>query len=155
MFLNSQKTKTVLGAVLGCLLLFGTAFSDEETQGTTGLKRSTPSGQYIDPSSFFRFHGYVTLSNSALGKDLGAETGVSPQILVTGVSPRSGQNESGFKNDAALFVGGEPFGGISSIIEIHFVGDASNPVITEAKPMWDMVGREGGDFTLRSVGGRF
>lgn len=151
---NSQKTKTVLVAVLGCFLSFATVFSGD-TESTIDLRRTTPSGQYIDPSSFFRFHGYVSLSNSALGKDLGSESKASPQILVTGTSPRSGENESGFKNDAALFIGGEPFGGISSIIEIHFVGDASDPVITEAKMIWDMIGRDGGSFTLRTVGGRF
>ena len=24
------------------------------------LRRKTPSGQYIDPASFFRFHGYIS-----------------------------------------------------------------------------------------------
>ena len=133
------------------------------------LRRKTPSGQYVDPASFFRFHGYISLSYTEAGKNLGpGPMGLrpgsadpvpegTPNILVSGPGPSAltGENEGGFRNDAALFVGGEPFDGVSGVIEIHFVGDATNPVITEAKMTWDLVGRDGGDATFRLVGGRF
>lgn len=81
----------------------------------------------------------------------------TPNILVSGPgpSPLTGKNEGGFRNDAALFVGGEPFEGVGGIIEIHFVGDATDPVITEAKMTWDVLGEDGGNTTLRLSGGRF
>ena len=81
----------------------------------------------------------------------------TPNILVSGPGPSSftGKNEGGFRNDAALFVGGEPFEGVGGIIEIHFVGDATDPVITEAKMTWDVLGEDGGNTTLRLSGGRF
>lgn len=129
--------------------------SNDDAVTTESLKRQTPSGKYIDASSFFRFHGYISLSQADIGRQLGTEPDGTPQILIAGVSSRSGENESGFKNDAALFIGGEPFDGVGSVIEIHFVGDASDPVITEAKVIWDIVETEGGGFTLRSVAGRF
>lgn len=120
------------------------------------LRRKTPSGQYTDPASFFRFHGYVTLGYSEPGADLGREAFASPQILLPGLSPRTGRNEGGFRNDAALFVGGEPFEGIGAVVEIHFVGNALDPVITEAKITYDAITAEHGkNGALRIVGGRF
>ena len=38
------------------------AQEEEDGQDTEDLRRRTPSGQYVDPASFFRFHGYVTLT---------------------------------------------------------------------------------------------
>jgi len=132
-------------------------FAQEETSEAflDSLKRSTPSGQYIDPASFFRFHGYVSLSLANPQDDLGTENGRTPQILISGLSSRTGHNEGGFKNDAALFIGGEPIDGIGTVVEIHFVGDASNPVITEAKIVWHAIEKEGKPVRLRVIGGRF
>ena len=128
---------------------------EEEGDLMDGLRRSTPSGQYIDPASFFRFHGYISLSYTEAGEELGPDAGGAPNILVggPGPSPDTGKNEGGFRNDAALFVGGEPFEGVGGVIEIHFVGDADDPVLTEAKLTWDLVDRD--DFTFRVSGGRF
>ena len=123
---------------------------EEESNETIidSLRRKTPSGQYVDPASFFRFHGYVSLSYAEPGEELGG-LGGTPQILIGGP-------KGGFRNDSALFVGGEPFDGVSSVIELHFVGDASNPVITEAKLIWDIIeSDEGKPFTFRLVGGRY
>lgn len=127
------------------LLLVGIAFGpclsdrvlaqdDAEPQDTEDLRRKTPSGQYIDPASFFRFHGYVTLTYAEPQAEFGSEIGVPPQILVSGRSPRTGENEGGFKNDGALFIGGEPFEGVGSVVELHFVGNAledDNPDLSD------------------------
>ncbi len=89
-------------------------------QGGLGSTRHLPTNtqrEYVDPASFFRFHGYITLTYTE------AEDKFDQQILLSGVSPESGENEGGFKNDSALFVGGEPFKGVSSVIELHFVGN--------------------------------
>ncbi len=72
-----------------------------------------------------------------------------------GPNALTGKNEGGFRNDAALFVVGEPFEGVGGVMEIHFVGDASDPVITEAKMTWDVLSADDGDLTLRFAGGRF
>ena len=87
-------------------LLAGPAAAGDDTDD---LKRKTPSGQYIDPASFFRFHGYVSLSYTEAGKDLGPAPDGTPHILVSGPGPsaRTGENEGGFRNDSALFVGME------------------------------------------------
>lgn len=119
------------------------------------LRRKTPSGQYLDPASFFRFHGYMSLSYTEAGRALGTEVGGTPQILVPGISPRTGRNEGGFLNDAALFVGGEPFEDVGGVIEIHFVGDATDPVLTEAKMTWDLAGSDGGRLSFRLIAGRY
>ena len=128
---------------------------EDEGDFMDSLRRSTPSGDYVDPASFFRFHGYISLSYTEAGKDLGPGAGGAPNILVSGPgpSPDTGKNEGGFRNDAALFVGGEPFEGVGGVIEIHFVGDADDPVLTEAKLTWNLIDRE--DHQLRVSGGRF
>lgn len=133
------------------------AEEEDEQDIMDALRRKTPSGQYIDPASFFRFHGYISLSYTEAGEDLGPGPDGTPNILVSGPgpSPLTGKNEGGFRNDAALFVGGEPFEGVGGVIEIHFVGDATDPVITEAKMTWDVLGEDGGNTTLRLSGGRF
>ncbi|MCZ6633352.1 MAG: hypothetical protein O7G87_08095 [bacterium] len=133
------------------LTLPGGSWAQDE--GTEDLRRKTPSGQYVDPASFFRFHGYITLGYAQPQEDFGKIPNSSPQILVSGVSPRTGNNEGGFRNDAALFVGGEPFEGVSSVIEMHFVGNALDIVLTEAKIIWDLA--EGGPATFRIVAGRY
>ena len=137
------------------ILIIPAHAGDESGNDTGSLRRKTPSGHYIDPASFFRFHGYITLTNAVTGDDLGSETGMTPHILISGFHPELGKNVSGFKNDAALFVGGEPFEGVGSVIEIHFVGNAMDPVITEAKVMWDIIEGAGLPYSLRIVAGRF
>ncbi len=120
-----------------------------------GLRRRTPSGEYTDPASFFRFHGYVTLSYTESGEDLGTDPGATPQILVPGPG-RRGEAQGGFRSDAALFVGGEPFENVAGLVEIHFVGNALDPVITEAKVTWDVVPVEAGRRSaFRLIAGRF
>ncbi len=127
----------------------------DDSEDTESIRRKTPSGQYVDPASFFRFHGYVSLSYTEAGKALGAGPDGTPHILVSGPGPAAstGRNPGGFRNDSALFVGGEPFDGVGGIIEIHFVGDATDPIITEAKLTWDLV--ENSRRTLRLVAGRY
>ena len=117
------------------------------------IRRVTPSGQYIDPASFFRFHGYATVAYTENGPDVGLEVEATPQILLNGLSPRTGKNESGFRSDAALFVGGEPFERVGTIIEIHFVGNAIDPVLTEARFTYDLVTSDSQELVLS--GGRF
>ncbi len=157
----STKRRWILAAtILLCLCetTGGQAAGQDEEQEQKlkeALRRKTPSEHYIDPASYFRLHGYVTLNYTEAGKELGAEPGGAAQILAPGLSSRTGKNEGGFKNDAALFVGGEPFEGVGGVVEDHFVGDATDPVLTEAKIVWDLAGREGGDFTFRLIGGRY
>ena len=148
----------VLGKVtLVIMLALPMCFAHAEEEQLEKLRRKTPSGRYVDPASFFRFHGYTSLSYSEAGADLGPQPAGTPHILVNpGPSPRTGANEGGFRNDAALFVGGEPLEGVGSVIELHFVGDASNPVLTEAKLSWDLGEYIGNDnLALRLVGGRY
>ncbi|MEL7367366.1 MAG: hypothetical protein AAFN74_00530 [Myxococcota bacterium] len=129
---------------------------DEEVEERKLVRRSAPSNLYVDPASFFRLHGYATLSYSSTGDDLGGVPFRTPHILVSGLSPRTGENEGGFLNDAALFVGAEPFDGVSATIEVHFVGNGLNPVLTEAKATWDFLTLEDTDvLALRIVGGRY
>ena len=66
-------------------IAFGPCLSDRvlaqdaaEPQDTEDLRRKTPSGQYIDPASFFRFHGYVTLTYAEPQAEFGSEIGGSP-----------------------------------------------------------------------------
>jgi len=132
------------------LLIITLLASSVFAQNLDSLQRQTPSGQYIDPASFFRFHGYITLTYAQPGKDLGG------QILVSGQHPITKENNGGFKNDAALFVGGEPIDGVGSVLELHFVGNAMDPVITEAKILVHLIDSEdGGNYNLRLVAGRY
>jgi len=128
---------------------------DKTPEDTESIRRKTPSGGYVDPASFFRFHGYVSLSYTEAGNALGAAADGTPHILVSSPGPvaRTGTNPGGFRNDSALFVGGEPFEGVGGLIEIHFVGDATDPVITEAKLTWDLM--ETPRRSLRLIAGRY
>ena len=139
------------------LLPLGVAQAEDKEEQIDKLRRKTPSGQYIDPASFFRFHGYNSLSFTRAGDQVGPAPGGTPQILINpGPSPQTGFNEGGFRNDAALFVGGEPLDGVGAVIEIHFVGDATDPVLTEAKMSWDLGEFVGNDnLALRLIGGRY
>ena len=135
-------------------LVLGDSADDPDENEPQDFRRKTPSSQYVDPSSFFRLHGYVTLMLSEAGHELGAGS-ATPPILVGGLSPRTGENVSGFSNDAAIFVGGEPFDGVGTVIELHLIGSALDPVLTEAKITWDFVDGESSGYGMRLVGGRY
>ncbi len=140
---------SILRIILIVLFFSSLLPAQDETGGALdSLSRETASGKYIDPASFFRFHGYVTLTYAEPQKDL------SGQILVSDINPQNGRNEGGFKNDAALFVGGEPIDGLGTVIELHFVGNALDPVITEAKMILDLA-RFGQKGNLKLTAGRF
>jgi hypothetical protein len=148
-----MSTRPTFLALLALFLFTPSAYGQDHELPLDSLRRKTPSGQYVDPASFFRMHGYTTLSYTANGPDVGKEEGTIPKILVNGVSPRTGENESGFRSDAALFVGGEPFDGVGTVLEIHFVGNALNPVLTEAKFTYQLADTD--EHELIASGGRF
>ena len=155
---RSASRMIAAAAALIFVIGFSPALADDDDEAALdSVRRKTPSGEYIDPASFFRFHGYVSQSYTVADDDLGPASGGTPQILVNPEPNKlTLKNEGGFRNDAALFVGGEPFEGVGAVIEIHFVGAATNPVLTEAKMTWDLVGDGSeSDWRLRLVGGRF
>lgn len=148
--------------VLTCLAFLPTSSRSESTDSESrrplkkALRRETPSDLYQDPASFFRFHGYVRAGLIEAGEALGADPDRTPQILVSGLNERTGENESGFVGDAALFVGGEPLANVSGVLEVHFVGNAIDPVLTEAKITWDFLPEERqSPVALRRIGGRY
>ena len=144
-----------INALILCVLLFSNIQVDGESEEPEGellesIRRQTPSGQYVDPASFFRLHGYISLSYAEPGEAL------DDQILVSGQSEITGKNEGGFKSDSALFLSTEPFDGISSALELHFVGNALDPIITEAKVTADFLTVEDEHpFTFRMMLGRY
>ena len=150
---HAALTLLLCGSVAPHTLAGQRAASDTLT--THSVRRATASGLYADTARAFRFHGYATLTFSENGEALGSEVGRTPQTLIPGTSPRSGVNPSGFKQDAAIFIGGEPVSGIRTVVEVHFEGNALDPILTEAKLTWDLVGRDGGDAALRLTAGRF
>lgn len=117
--------------------------------------RQTPSGRYADPSSFFMLHGYTTFTYADFQKGLDSVPGGTEQILVAGNSSRSGKHESGFRNDTALFIGSELTPSLTGLFEVHLVGTARDPVLTESKISWAPL--ETGDWqpSLRVVAGRY
>ncbi|HIL10346.1 MAG TPA: hypothetical protein EYG11_16720, partial [Candidatus Latescibacteria bacterium] len=81
------------------LLPLGVAQAEDKEEQMDKLRRKTPSGQYVDPASFFRFHGYTSLSFTQAGDQLGPAPGGTPQILINpGPSPQTGFNEGGFRH---------------------------------------------------------
>ena len=148
-----MNTRSTFLTLLAFSLYTPVAYGQADELSLDSLRRETPSGQYVDPASFFRMHGYATLSYTANGPDVGKEVGTIPKILVNGVSPRTGENESGFRNDAALFVGGEPFDRVGTVLEIHFVGNGLNPVLTEAKFTYQLADADAHELVVS--GGRF
>ncbi len=117
-------------------------------------RRQTPSGHYADPTSFFLLHAYTTVTYADFQRGLGSEPGANEQILVAGTSSRSGKHESGFRNDSCLFIGSEVSESLEGILEIHNVGNALNPVVTESKIVWSPIRGESGP-SMRFVGGRY
>lgn len=53
------------------LLPLGVAQAEDKEEQIDKLRRKTPSGEYIDPASFFRFHGYNSLSFTGAGPQVG------------------------------------------------------------------------------------
>ena len=64
------------------MLALPMCFAHAEEEQLEKLRRKTPSGRYVDPASFFRFHGYTSLSYSEAGADLGPQPAGTPHILV-------------------------------------------------------------------------
>jgi hypothetical protein len=132
-------------------------FSDDEFSTDESSKerarRKTASAAYATPSLVFVAHGYATVGFALPSDDFGSEAGATPQILVSGISPRVGRNRGGFRSDGALFIGGET-GRVSTNLELHFVGTGLDPVMTEAKLSYDFFDDDE-DLGLRIIGGRY
>ena len=65
----------------------------EDPPSLAQFRRKTPSGEYVDPASYFRFHGYITTSHTHSGSGLGTALNATPQILVPGLN--SGKKRRG------------------------------------------------------------
>ena len=144
--------------VEGLLSKFGVQIPHREMAQETNrdaLKRTTPSGAYADPSSFFFLHGYTSVNYSDFQQDLSTEPGQTGQILVAGASSRTGKHSSGFKTDSALFIGSEISENLSTVMELHLVGNARDPVITEAKFTWEPFETPEDMPSARVVAGRY
>ena len=159
---SDLAARTVTSLALSFLLLGSTthqslAGQDEASDSATtrNVRRLTASGLYANASGAFRLHGYATLTFSQNGAGVGSETGRTPQPFIPGTSPRSGVNPSGFRQDLAMFMGGQPVRGIGTVIAVHFEGNTLDPVVTEAKLTWDLIGHDGSDSALRLTAGRF
>ncbi len=116
--------------------------------------RYTPTGMYADPTSFFFIHAYTTLTYADFEKGLNQVPGSTEQILVAGNSSRSGKHEQGFKQDSCLFIGSEVTERLKALIELHLVGNARDPILTESKFEWTLIDAPSQP-TLRLVGGRY
>ncbi len=132
------------------------AHDDEHAASADRFRRTTASGAYSGPTlQFFALHGYATLTYAVAEDSFGASY---PQILLPGISPALGENLGGFRSDAAVFVGTDSNLDVSATVEIHFVGTGFDPIVTEAKVVWQL-SRMWEDklpqATLRLVGGRF
>lgn len=123
--------------------------------GQSRFARHTTSEKYADPSSFFLLHGYTTFTYADFQRGFDSAPGGTEQILVAGNSGRSGKHESGFHNDTALFIGSELTPTLKGLFEIHLVGNARDPVLTESKILWAPFHTEAGQPSLRFVGGRY
>ena len=145
--------------------LLSSLLSDSKTKAPKGemtplarrhhVQHSTPSGGYADPASFFFLHGYVTLTYADFEKGFGSVPGSTSQILVTGTSSRSNKHESGFRNDSCLFIGSEVSETLKGVVELHLVGNALDPVITESKITWTPLETSEDRASLRIIAGRY
>ena len=93
------RISTFVALIALALCTPAATWAQEDEPPLDSIRRVTPSGQYIDPASFFRFHGYATVAYTENGPDVGLEVEATPQILLNGLSPRTGKNESGFRSD--------------------------------------------------------
>ena len=82
-----------------------------------------PAGGFVT-AFFFAPHGNATFSFAYPGPGLESGGLGTPQILVSKISPTTGENESGFHHDAALFVGGG-IGPATGTLELHVRGEWS------------------------------
>ena len=105
-----------------------------------------PGAKYLDPTSFFSFHGYVdgvygsTSNEWTTAKAVGI--GMPGQVLVPNT------NVSSFSYDAAIFIGSEMSHNTRLMMEMHLVTDpsgmgAAGPggltfVLTEGTGSWDI-----------------
>lgn len=150
-----KERPAVLDRLLGALGLHVPERSGSHALSRPGFVRQTPSERYADPSSFFMLHGYTTFTYADFQKGLDSVPGGAEQILVAGNSSRSGKHESGFRNDTALFIGSELTEHLKGFFELHLVGNARDPVITESKIVWAPFEPGEHQPSLRFVGGRY
>lgn len=151
----AKDRPAVLDRILGALGLHVPTRSESHVPSRSMFARQTPSGHYADPSSFFMLHGYTTFTYADFQKGLDSVPGGTEQILVAGNSSRSGKHESGFRNDTALFIGSELTEHLKGLFELHMVGNARDPVITESKIVWAPFEPGEHQPSLRFVGGRY
>lgn len=55
-----MNLKSAIPTLLALALYTPGAYGQTDKVSLDSLRRDTPSGQYIDPASFFRIHGYAT-----------------------------------------------------------------------------------------------
>ena len=60
-----MSTRPTFLTLLALFLFAPSAYGQDHGLALDSLRRTTPSGQYADPASFFRMHGYTTLSYTA------------------------------------------------------------------------------------------
>lgn len=119
------------------------------------FSRYTPTGLYADPTSFFFIHAYNTVTYADFQKGLNGVPGGAEQVLVAGNSARSGKHEAGFRNDSCLFIGSEITENLKGLVELHLVGNALDPILTESKLVWAPFDTVEGHPNLRLIGGRY
>ncbi len=145
--------KTIFFTMIACVLAldlraqedpFDVTLEDESSEDFSWM---TPAGKYLDPTSFFSFHGYVNSVFAGKSEDwtVGDPTQLGPpgQLLVPNTS------ESAFQFDAALIIGSELTDRTRLIFESHFVSDpkgagAAGPggltiALTEVAASFDIV----------------
>lgn len=144
--MNNRSTFLIL---LALTIHTPAAYGQSDELLLDSLRRDTPSARYMDPASFFRIHGYATIGYRADG----AHKGEHEEGVTHGVNPRTGTKLSGFQNDAALFVSGVPFDGVTTALEVHFMGNRRNPMLTEAKFSYQLANAGTNELVL--TGGRF
>ena len=146
----------IASVFISSLLQAETSESSSESEETSGRQSRLWQVErlYGGLSSLFFLHGYFTATFAQAESQLGLEPNSTPQILLNGLSPRTGRNESGFQHDAALFIGSQPTESVSGLLEMHFVRNGLNPVITAAKLSWDLFD-EDKPYRIRLSAGRY
>ena len=59
--MNSCKRGTLVAVTAAAFLAL--PHTQAAAEDGDSIRRKTPSGQYVDPSSFFRFHGYISTNS--------------------------------------------------------------------------------------------